>query len=809
MLMDAEPPVNILLVDDEPANLVVLETLLDDPAYRLVRAESGDQALLAMVEQEFALVILDVRMPGMTGFELAQLIKERKKTAGVPIIFLTAYYDKDQHALEGYSTGAVDFLGKPVNATVLRSKVAVFVDLHRKTRAAQLSNQALLVEVAERRRAEHQLKELNESLERRVEERTSALLQADRKLQTLMASITDGLLMLDTDWCFTFINDQGAHLLGKSREALLSTSIWSLFPGAERSPLWDGLHKAIALSRAQSFEVFHRSPSERWLECHCYPSDEGVSLYFHDISDRHEMEQRQRQLLNAEQAARAESERVARAKDEFLASLSHELRTPLAAILGWAKIISQPGTDPDVVSRGLDAIARNAQVQSQVVSDLLDMGRIVSGKLRITLERVNLNEIAAAAADTARPAAQAKGVRLELRLHADSLELVGDPSRLQQVVSNLVSNALKFTLSGGTVTISTACTASEVHLIVADTGEGIAPEFVPRLFDKFSQADSSDARQHGGLGLGLAIVKNIVEGHQGSIDVDSERGLGSTFKVRLPRSAKGTISAPSQASSHANDALQGVSLLMVDDHADTLELHTRVLMEHGASVSTASTAEQALELLKQRRFDMLLSDLGMPGTDGYGLIREVRTSLAWDAKHLPALAVTAFAREADRDLALQAGYQACISKPVYPSALIHAVTELARRRDASGVLRVLYVEDHADLRELMSWLLRNEGLDVVDCATAEDAEAKFLTETFDVLLTDINLKGASGVQLARRMLATRPDARIVFCSGYLMEHGLTELGPNVRSLPKPFEPEDLWHVLEGWFPSRRSSVGVR
>ena len=201
--LDNADPINILIVDDEPANLLVLETVLDDPGYRLVRAQTADQALLALVEAEFALLILDIRLPGMSGFELAQMIKERKKTAGVPIIFLTAYYDKDQHVLEGYGSGAVDFLNKPVNPAMLRSKVSVFADLYRKNRAITLANNALLAEVAERRRAEDQLRELNDTLERRVSERTEALRQADQKLQLMMNSITDGLLMLDRDWRFT------------------------------------------------------------------------------------------------------------------------------------------------------------------------------------------------------------------------------------------------------------------------------------------------------------------------------------------------------------------------------------------------------------------------------------------------------------------------------------------------------------------------------------------------------------------------------------------------------------------------------
>ena len=819
-----EDAISILIVDDEPANLLVLETLLDDPGYRIVRAESAEQALLALVEQEFALLILDVRMPVMNGFELAQMIKERKRTASVPIIFLTAYYDKDQHAMEGYGSGAGDFLSKPVQPHVLRSKVAVFADLHRKNRAVVQTNKALLKEIAERRRAEQELRELNETLERRVEERSSALLQADRRLQTLMNSITDGLLMLDSAWCFTFVNEEGARLLGKSSDALLGTSIWRLFPGIEKTKLWTGLREAVTRSTAESFEVHYPGPQEqeRWLQCHCYPSAEGVSVYFHDISDRHELEALQQELLSAEQAARGESERIARAKDEFLASLSHELRTPLAAIIGWTRIVSRPDTDEETVRRGLEAIGRNAQVQSQLVADLLDMGRIVSGKLRINTQAVDLRSVAVHAVEAARPTAQAKNLSIDLQVPEDGqLTMRGDPARLQQVVSNLVSNALKFTPEGGRVAISAAGDEEEVRLVVLDTGQGIEPAFLPHLFERFSQADGSASREHGGLGLGLAIAKSIVEAHGGWIDVHSAgRGQGAAFTIHFPRAA----TAIDDAADGANDdgslqlvrepdsaphacelALQGVTVLAVDDHPDVLELHRRALNEFGAAVTAVSSAEEALEQLRSTRFDVLLSDLGMRGTDGFALIRTIRSTLGMLAEDLPAAAVTAFTRQVDQERALAAGYQMCIAKPVYSTALVGAVIQLKRRQSrrtpppqsvaGKASLRVLYVEDNADVMRLTSMMLQDEGLTVAECGNADDAEVMYRRDAFDFILTDVRLAGTSGVELARRVLRANPSARVIFCSGYSTEHWLADFGPTVKALPKPFTPEELWKVL--------------
>lgn len=698
----AADPINILIVDDEPANLLVLETVLEDPGYRLVRAQTADQALLALVNAEFALLILDIRLPGMSGFELAQIIKERKKTAGVPIIFLTAYYDKDQHVLEGYGTGAVDFLNKPVNPAVLRSKVSVFADLHRKNREISLSNSALLAEVAERRRAEDQLRELNETLERRVSERTEALRQSDKKLQLMMNSITDGLLMLDRDWRFTYCNDQGARLLGMRPEQMVGASIWQMLPHSAGSAFETGLRHAVVTRQTVSFEAFYPEPLTMWLQCHCYPTEDSLSMYFHNISDRHEVEVRRQQLLSAEQAARGESERVAHAKDEFLASLSHELRTPLAAIMGWAKVLERPGIDDKTLRRGIEVIARNAQAQAQLVADLLDVSRIVSGKLLVKVEQVDLNIVVAAAADSARPAFGAKDVGLELKLSREPLrQIMGDTVRLHQIVSNLVSNALKFTPAGGLVTLSTLVGEGYVELAVSDSGQGIAADFLPHIFERFSQADSSAAREQGGLGLGLSIVENLMQLHAGTVTARSKgKGHGATFILRFPHathfmalalrarslpaaSGKGTIPMHPAGQEGAVD-LKGLRLLLVDDHADILEAERRMLSDCGAEVTAVASAELALQCLRTARFDVLLSDLGLPHMDGYGLIDAVRSTLGLTPADLPAAAVTAFVRPEDQQRALQAGYQACILKPVSPAAFARTVLELTLGLETYG-----------------------------------------------------------------------------------------------------------------------------
>jgi len=776
---DEALPINILIVDDEPANLLVLETVLEDPGYRIVRAMSAEQALRALMVDEFAVLVLDIQLPDMNGIELAQMIKERKKTAHLPIIFLTAYYDEDQHRLQGYGTGAVDYLNKPVNATILRSKVAVFAELHRKTLEAQRANDGL--------------RELNETLERRVHERTEALLQADRKLQATLSSITDGLLLIEHDGRIGYANEQGAQLLGCHAAELLGRHRRDVFGG---DAFEAGFERAVSGRQAVSFE----SPldGERWLQCHCYPSDEGLSVYFHDVTDRRELQLRREQLLAAEQAARSASEHAAHAKEQFIAAVSHELRTPLAAIIGWANVLSQPGVEAATVRRGVQAIARNAQAQSVLVADLLEMSRLIAGKLRIDVQRVDLNDIVAGAADTARPTAESRQLAIELQMSPQPAEVQGDPSRLMQIVMNLVTNSMKFTPAGGRVTIATTVREASVELSVSDTGQGIAPAFMPHLFDRFSQADDVAARVHGGLGLGLSIVKNLTELHGGEVSASSAgEGCGAVFVVRLPRAVAGQQPLDTGPGGEMGEgSVAGLGVLLVDDHADVLEAHARMLSEQGAAVTTAASAHAALDLLAARRFDIVVSDLGMPGMDGYALIRRVRGELGLDAQALPAVAVTAFVRSEDRDAALDAGYQACLQKPVSPVQFARTVARYGVRPAVQAPLRAFFVEDNDDLREQITWMLQEEGVQVRAFADAEEALAAYEPDEVDVVITDVSLIGMSGVDLARAILRRAPQAWVVFSSGYAMGNALNEFGPHARALLKPFDFEDLRRLID-------------
>jgi PAS domain S-box-containing protein len=377
-----------------------------------------------------------------------------------------------------------------------------------------------------------------------------------------------------------------------------------------------------------------------------------------------------------------EAQEANRMKDEFLATLSHELRTPLNAIVGWTKLLQGGQLDEPTRARAVDTIDRNARAQTQLIEDILDVSRIVAGKLNLDVRAVDLPALVEGALDSVRHAADAKGVRLVAEIDRGVGPFEGDPGRLQQVAWNLLSNAIKFTPRGGQVVARLRPAGDHVELVVQDDGMGIKPEFLPHVFERFRQADSSSTRPHGGLGLGLAIVRHLVELHGGSVGVTSEgEGKGATFTVRLPlRDAPLLTETPHRMPAAAPlPQLSGVSVLVVEDEADARELIRTVLEQLGAGVIAASTAEEALAALDGQRLDVLLSDIEMPGMDGYELMRRVRERPADRGGRIPAAALTAYARPEDRAAALRAGYQLHVAKPVQPAALAAVVSSLAGR----------------------------------------------------------------------------------------------------------------------------------
>jgi PAS domain S-box-containing protein len=410
-----------------------------------------------------------------------------------------------------------------------------------------------------------------------------------------------------------------------------------------------------------------------------------------DVTARNLAEEERSQLFIREQDARKEAEEANRSKDEFLATVSHELRTPLASILGWARLLGSDMVDREKYPQVFETIARNAKSQAQLIDDLLDVSRIITGKLRLDVRPLELKPIIEATIETVRPAATAKAIELNVNLDSEVGEVSGDPDRLQQLVWNLLSNAIKFTPKRGKVDINLVQEGSQAEILVKDSGHGIKAEFLPHVFERFRQADGSSARKYGGLGLGLAIVRHLAELHGGTVHVESEgEGKGSAFKVTMPiliRNTEHSIEErPLERQANGNDdlsdlrpALDGLRILVVDDEADVRDFAVMTFQECGAEAASTSTLSEALKIIETWKPDVLVADIGMPDEDGYTLIRRVRSLPAEQGGRIPAMALTAYARTEDRVRILSSGYQIHVAKPVEPVELITAVASLARR----------------------------------------------------------------------------------------------------------------------------------
>ncbi len=409
-----------------------------------------------------------------------------------------------------------------------------------------------------------------------------------------------------------------------------------------------------------------------------------------EIAERMRAEQERAEMLAREQEARKQAEEANRLKDEFLATVSHELRTPLTAIVGWTHLMRGGLLDQAGSERALETIERNARAQSQLIEDLLDISRIISGKLRLDVRPVDLTQVIEAAIDAVRPAATAKKIKLQTAFDPEVSLVSADPDRVQQVVWNLLTNAIKFTPQGGRVSVQLTHVSSSAQIIVSDTGEGISPEFLLFVFERFRQADGSNTRAHGGLGLGLAIVRHLIELHGGTVTVDSQGlGQGATFTVKLPSVGVHSIGrrnseqsqpvAGPSASFERPPRLDGLRVLIVEDELDTQELFAMALKQYGAEVTAVASAAKALSALRQSKIDILVSDIQMPEMDGYELIGRVRALEPEGIRNIPAIAVTAYARAEDRMRSLLAGYQAHLAKPIEPVELVAVIASLAGR----------------------------------------------------------------------------------------------------------------------------------
>ena len=548
----------VLIVDDDARNLDALEVMLSPLACELVRATIADEALLALLRHEFAAIVLDIQMPGTNGIELARLIKQRKRSQHVPILFLTAHSVDEHDVLQGYGVGAVDYLSKPINAEILRSKVGVFIDLFTKTQqltrlneTLQVLNQTLRGEVAERERAQAALEAANLDLERRVQERTEALVRAHQGVQDNEERLRMALQVARVAaWEWNLLT--GHMTWSTDPELLFGFPRGALGPELRLVPVAHAEDRPLiesAIERALEhglFEAEYRlvrpDGSVVWItERGRYVRDEDQSQRMVGISRDVTAEKR---LLGDARQARDEALRQSRLKDEFLASLSHELRTPMNVILGWLYTLEE-GTPIGNVYSAVEVIRRNAELQAKLIEDLLDMNRLLTGTFQLDLSAVDLGGMLNATIQGLQPAAAGKGLELVPRLEPGLDAVVGDGRRLQQVLWNLVHNAVKFTPRGGRVEVGVRRSGEMVEIAVRDSGRGIAPAFLPHVFERFRQEEGPTKAATSGLGLGLAIVKQIVELHGGTCEAQSDGlGAGATFLVEIPYVVSAQAPAP-------------------------------------------------------------------------------------------------------------------------------------------------------------------------------------------------------------------------------------------------------------------------
>jgi signal transduction histidine kinase/DNA-binding response OmpR family regulator len=641
----------ILLADDNADMRGYLARLLRE-RWTVDAVADGAEALSTARRSPPDLVLSDVMMPNLDGFGLLAALRAEPGTRSVPFIMLSARAGEESR-VEGLEAGADDYLVKPFSARELLARVATHLQLAQLRRAAE-QERARLYEVF---------------------------------MQTPVAIA----VLTGPELHFEVANAAYAQMVDRSE--LLGKSLEDAFPelhGNDIVKVLHAVHRTGQPYRASELKVplvRRGSLRDGFFDVVVQPLlgaaavSSGVVVVAVDVTE---------QVLARRkvEALRAAAEDASRAKDEFLSTLSHELRTPLNAIIGWSALLRKGDMTPERTERALETVERNAIVQARLIEDMLDLSRIEQGKLVLSVGPLELVRVVEAAIDAVRPAADAKGVRLQPVLDSHAT-IVGDADRLQQVVWNLLSNAIKFTSKGGRVLVSLRREHSHVEVSVADTGEGIDAEFLPFVFDRFRQADPSFTRRAGGLGLGLAIVRSLVELHGGTVTAQSQgKGSGATFVVRLPmaplrsdapaRREPGTDGMPQAKLFECPPELGGLDILVVDDEPETRELLAYLLEQCDVRVSTAASAREALSLLSERRFDVLLSDIGMPETDGYALIREVRALPASQNGAIPALALTAYARSEDRTRVLKAGFHNHLAKPIEPGELLVVMATLVR-----------------------------------------------------------------------------------------------------------------------------------
>jgi signal transduction histidine kinase len=622
----------VLSVDDDAGSLYARNRILRNAGYDVIDAANGRQAL-ALLARKPDVVILDVGLPDIDGFQVCRAIKANPETSSISVLQVSASFVKGSDRTRALEGGADNFIVEPVEPEVLVATVNSLLRIRRAEEAAR---------------------------------------QAAEEWVATFDAISEGVALVDEGTRVQRCNQAFARVLNTPVAELVTRS-------------WPEL-LAAAVSEERRIDTSSLGTGEprasyciagRWLQVGTIAlGGSRAVVVLTDVTDH----------MRALKAA----EDTNRLKDEFLAVLSHELRTPLNAIVGWAQLLQMGQLGAPETAKALQIINRNAQSQNQIISDILDVSSIIAGKLRLEVQEMDLRDVVDAALDTVKPSALAKGVRIHAALDAVAGAMDGDPGRLQQVAWNILSNAIKYAPPNGNVRVRLTAAGADVLLIVEDDGPGVKPEFLPYVFDRFRQADSSSSRPKGGLGLGLAIVKHIVDLHGGSVAVENARPevTGAVFTVRLPRASRsisapaGTraVEVPAAGMAPTGPRLAGVRVLVVDDEADARDLVCTVLQGAGADVLTAAAAVEALPILERDRPDVLVCDIEMAGEDGLDFVRRLRTIPKDRGGATPAVALTAYARPEDAVAALGAGFQMHLAKPVKPAELMRVVEMLARGR---------------------------------------------------------------------------------------------------------------------------------
>jgi PAS domain S-box-containing protein len=639
----------VVVVDDNPATCYATARVIRAAGFKTLETGTGGEAL-QLARGGVSAMVLDVHLPDIDGFEVCRIIRSQSETALLPVIHLSAVYAKNEDRVAGFNAGADAYLVHPAEPPVLVATLQALI----RARMAE-----------------------------------DSLRRSEMRFRAIYSQAQSGVTLIDAEGRFADVNPAMVGLLGRPREELLGRPIsdfapadWAAFvaektaAGNQGSP-WGG---EFPLVRSDGSWIH----LEWRMSSHVEPGLRiGIAL---DISERIQLEQRRREMLEREQAARAIAERHSRTKDDFIAVLSHELRTPLNSIVGWVHILKRRGGTPEMM-KGMDAIERSVKTQARIISDILDVSRINSGKLRLEQESADPAELVSASLSSLRSLIDDKHLSVNLNVSGDHAGSWLDPARFQQIFWNLITNAIKFSHDGGEIRVVLRRSGDALHMTVQDFGQGIQPEFMDQLFNRFAQSDSPGNRYHGGLGLGLSIVKHLVELHGGKIRVESEgQGHGTAVHVELPvappleprRAAGAGTATDIENLELASHVLKGVDVLVVDDDPDACEMLSMVLGDRGANVRIARDYESALQALRQAWPDVLVSDIGLPGRDGYELMRRVRQSTPAGKPRLPAIALTAFTRAEDEASAFEAGFDAHFPKPLRPHALISAIARMLR-----------------------------------------------------------------------------------------------------------------------------------